>query len=75
MIVDIERNAADRETMDHLARCAEVRGTRVIVKGVETPGMRDILQGFDIESMQGNLYSKPVSCRELIEEYLVGSEE
>ena len=75
MIVDIERNAADRETMDHLARCAEVRGTRVIVKGVETPGMRDILQGSDIESMQGNLYSKPVSCRELIEEYLVGSEE
>ena len=66
LIRDIETDAADRETMDYLAKCAAVRGTHVIVKGVETAGMQDILKNCRIGSAQGNLYSKPISFDEVM---------
>ena len=66
LIRDIETDAADRETMDYLAKCAAVRGTHVIVKGVETAGMQDILKNCRIGSAQGNLYSKPTSFDEVM---------
>ena len=69
LVADIEDSDADRETMEYLAKCAAVRGTHVIVKGVETSGMRDILRGYSIGSMQGNLYAAPISADELLEKY------
>ena len=70
LILDIEANEADRVTMEYLAKCAAAHGTHVIAKGVETPGMRDILKGCEIASMQGNFYASPVSADELLSRYL-----
>ncbi|MBQ9346287.1 MAG: EAL domain-containing protein [Oscillibacter sp.] len=67
LVKDIERDAADRETVESLARCAEVRGTRAIVKGVETAAMRDILRNYEISGLQGNLYAMPATFEEVME--------
>lgn len=69
LVRDIETDAADRETMLHLAECAAARGTTVIAKGVETAGMRDILKSCRIDSAQGNLYSKPMSFTGIMDEF------
>lgn len=69
LVRDIETDSADRETMRHLAECAAARGTRVIAKGVETAGMRDILKDCRIVSAQGNLYSRPMSFDDLMAEF------
>ena len=69
LVRDIETDAADRETMLHLAECAAARGTTVIAKGVETAGMRDILKSCRIDSAQGNLYSKPMSFAGIMDEF------
>ena len=69
LVADIEDSDADRETMEYLAKCAAVRGTHVIVKGVETPGMRDILRRCAISSMQGNLYAAPIPAGELLDRF------
>ena len=55
--------------MEYLAKCAAVRGTHVIAKGVETPGMRDILKEYAISSMQGNFYAKALSADDILEKY------
>lgn len=68
-VQDIETSTADREIMEYLAKCAAVRGTQVIAKGVETKGMRDILLSCQIGSVQGNLYSRPVSFDEIMKEF------
>ena len=67
LVADIERDQADRETILHLAHCAAIRGARVIVKGVETDGMRDIIREYRIRNMQGNYYSRPIRADELLE--------
>ena len=69
LVADIEESDADRETMEYLAKCAAVRGTHVIVKGVETPGIRDILRSYAISSMQGNLYAAPIPADELLDRF------
>ena len=69
LIRDIEESSADREMMEYLAKCAAVRGTHVIAKGVETPGMRDILKEYAISSMQGNFYAKALSADDILEKY------
>lgn len=69
LVADIEQDAADRETMEYLAKCAAVRGTHVIAKGVETSGMRDILRRYAIGSMQGNLYAAPIPAEELLTKF------
>ena len=71
LVGEIERSRIDRDTMRYLSKLASIRGARVCVKGVETPGMRDILKRFDINGLQGNLYCKPepfpVIMRDLFE--------
>lgn len=59
LVEGIENSLEDCQTVEYLARMAAARGTRVCVKGVETENMRDILKHFDVNSLQGNLYSKP----------------
>jgi EAL domain-containing protein (putative c-di-GMP-specific phosphodiesterase class I) len=36
------------------------------VEGIETTGMRDILQNYSVSSFQGYYYSKPVTLEELL---------
>ena len=56
----IEENAVDRELVKYISGLASLFGAKVCVEGIETAGMRDILQQFHVESFQGYYYAKPL---------------
>ena len=46
--------------MQHFASLASIFGAKVCVEGIETEGMRGILQRYHVESFQGYYYAKPL---------------
>ena len=63
----IEDNEVDRELMRHFADLASLFGAKVCVEGIETEGMKDILQRFHVESFQGYYYAKPLMLNKILE--------
>lgn len=70
LVEGIETSGPDRLTMKYLSQLADIRGTRVLAKGVETEGEHTILRDFTVSGMQGNFFSEPLSCDGIIREYL-----
>ena len=64
-VTRIEDDCADRELMRYFAGVASLFGAKVCVEGVETAGMRDILQHFAVETFQGYYYAKPLTLDEI----------
>ena len=62
----IEVDAVDKELVKYIAGLASIFGAKVCVEGIETEGMRDILQGFHVESFQGYYYAKPLLLDDII---------
>ena len=62
----IEEDSVDRELMRYFAGVASLFGAKVCVEGVETAGMRDILQNFAVESFQGYYYAKPLMLDQIL---------
>ena len=60
----IEEDKMERELIKHFSGLASLFGAKVCVEGIETQGMRDILQQFNIGSFQGYYYSKPMEFKE-----------
>ncbi len=56
----VEENPVDRELIKHFSGLASLFGAKVCVEGIETSGMRDILQQFNVGSFQGYYYAKPL---------------
>ena len=56
----IEEDDLERELMRHFSGLASTFGAKVCVEGIETEGMRDILQKFHVQSFQGYYYAKPL---------------
>ena len=63
----IEVNPVDRELVKYISGLASLFGAKVCVEGIETEGMRDILQDFHVESFQGYYYAKPLMPENIIE--------
>ena len=63
----IEEDEMERELMKHFASLASIFGAKVCVEGIETEGMRDILQNFRVESFQGYYYAKPLPFDRFLE--------
>ena len=63
----IEEDAADRKLIEHFASLASLFGAKVCVEGIETEGMKDILQKFNVESFQGYYYAKPLMLDQLLD--------
>ena len=63
----IEENYSDRELVKYIAGLASLFGAKVCVEGIETEGMRDILQEFRVESFQGYYYAKPLLPENIID--------
>lgn len=59
-VMSIEKDDVDRELIRYFSSLASLFGAKVCVEGIETEGMRDILQKFHVESFQGYLYAKPL---------------
>ena len=57
----IEEDNSDKELVRYIAGLASLFGAKVCVEGIETEGMRDILQKFQVESFQGYYYAKPLT--------------
>ncbi|MBR0133489.1 MAG: EAL domain-containing protein, partial [Lachnospiraceae bacterium] len=57
----IEDDEMERRLIEHFASLASMFGARVCVEGIETSGMRDILQKFNVKSFQGYYYAKPLT--------------
>ena len=62
----IEKDATERELIRHFSGMASTFGAKVCVEGIETAGMRDILQEFNIQSLQGYYYAKPLVLEDFI---------
>ena len=65
-VKDIEEDSRNRELMARFTEFASSFGAGVCVEGIETAGMRDILQQFSVKSFQGYFYSKPIQLEELL---------
>lgn len=63
----IEENNVDRELVKYISGLASLFGAKVCVEGIETEGMRDILQEFHVESFQGYYYAKPLMTEKLLD--------
>ena len=57
----IEDDEMERRLIKHFASLASMFGAKVCVEGIETSGMRDILQKFNVKSFQGYYYAKPLT--------------
>ena len=55
-----------RSLIQTFSTMASTFGAKVCVEGIETSGMRDILQQFNIQSFQGYYYGKPLELREFL---------
>ena len=63
----IEEDMMERKLMEHFSSLASIFGAKVCVEGIETAGMRDILQNFSVRSFQGYYYAKPLPVEEFLE--------
>lgn len=62
----IEEDEKERELLGYFVSVAATFGARVCVEGVETAGMRDILQCYKVKSFQGYYYAKPLEFKEFL---------
>ena len=62
----IEENEIDRKLVKNIADLAYIFSAKVCVEGIETMGMRDILQSYHVESFQGYYYAKPLPIEQFL---------
>ena len=62
----IEENEVDRQIVRSIADLASVFSAKVCVEGIETSGMRDILNHYHVESFQGYYYAKPLMLEQFL---------
>ena len=60
IVMRIEEDEKEKELVKHFTGMAATFGAKVCVEGIETVGMRDILQNYTVASFQGYFYSKPL---------------
>ncbi len=65
-VMRIEEDEVERELIKYFAGFASLFGAKVCVEGIETEGMRDILQKYHVESFQGYYYAKPLQAEEIV---------
>ncbi|MBO6132881.1 MAG: EAL domain-containing protein [Lachnospiraceae bacterium] len=70
-VKDIEIDVKDQMTVKHVSELASVYGSDVCAEGIETKGMRDYLRQFSVNSLQGYLYSKPITFDDLLQSDIV----
>ncbi|SNU04520.1 diguanylate cyclase (GGDEF) domain-containing protein [Lachnospiraceae bacterium] len=63
----IEEDAVEREIIKNFSSLASIFGAKVCVEGIETEGMKEILQEFKVESFQGYYYAKPLEIEKFLD--------
>ena len=62
----VEADQKEQELVGHFTAVAATFGAKICVEGIETAGMRDILQKYHVTSFQGYFYSKPVVLEDFL---------
>ncbi|MCR5297090.1 MAG: EAL domain-containing protein [Clostridiales bacterium] len=65
--MNIEENFVDRMLVENVATLASIFGAKVCAEGIETAGMRDILRNFQVQTLQGYYYAKPLPAEQILE--------
>ena len=65
-VQQIEEDDMERELMKNFSSLASSFGAKVCVEGIETEGMRDILQKYHVQSFQGYYYAKPLKLEDFL---------
>ena len=65
-VLKIEEDQKERELVKSFAGVATTFGAKVCVEGIETEGMKAILQQYNIQSFQGYFYGKPLEIRDFL---------
>lgn len=65
-VLKIEDDPKERELIRSFAGVASTFGAKVCVEGIETEGMKAILQQYHIQSFQGYYYGKPLELRDFL---------
>ena len=63
---NIEKDDKDRRLIESFAAVASTFGAEVCVEGIETEGMKAILQKYSVHSFQGYYYAKPLEFDDFI---------
>ncbi len=66
-VKDIKKNAADQHSVKFISDLAGAFSADVCAEGIENTEVRDFLKKYNISSLQGYYYSKPVTANEIIE--------
>ena len=70
---EIEQDEKEKRLLNCFTDMAGTFGADVCVEGIETSGMRDIIQDYGVHSFQGYYYSKPLPIDELLEKVKGGA--
>ena len=69
-VKNIDVSAADQKTVHFISNLAEAFQADVCVEGVENDRIRRVLGDFEVQSLQGNYYSEPITMEEFTKKYL-----
>ena len=64
-VTKIEEDEKEKALVENFVNVATTFGAKVCIEGIETEGMKEILQKYRVESFQGYYYAKPLSVSEL----------
>lgn len=65
-VMAIEEDPVDRQLVGNIVDLASIFDAKTCVEGVETAGMRDILNHYHVECFQGYYYAKPLELEQLL---------
>ena len=69
-VKDIAANEKEERLLGIFTDVAATFGSDVCVEGIETETIRDIVKKYHVNSLQGYLYSKPVSLEDFLAKYI-----
>ena len=61
----IEEDDKEKKLVENFVNIAATFGAKVCIEGIETAGMKEILNKYNVESFQGYYYGKPILMDEL----------
>ena len=69
-VTRIEEDEKEKALVENFVNVAATFGAKVCIEGIETEGMKEILQKYRVQSFQGYYYAKPLPVDELEKKFI-----
>ncbi len=66
-VLHVDRDRKEQALVENFSNLAESFGARICVEGIENASMREVLINYNVQSLQGYYYSKPVELDRIVE--------